>query len=95
LIKENMKKEDKKKKIYSTTNFHIASWLLQNDIELKDIDWTNKRRAQFIFDDFKDREILIQNFFKDVKIQKKITADQELKARMYAVNPPIEYDRSK
>ena len=90
-----MKKEDKKKKIYSTTNFHIASWLLQNDIELKDIDWADKRRAQFIFDDFKDRESLIQNFFKDVKIQRKITADQELKARMYAVNPPIEYDRSK
>ncbi len=88
-----MKKEDKKKKIYSTTNFHIASWLLQNDIELKDIDWADKRRAQFIFDDFKDRESLIQNFFKDVKIQRKITADQELKARMYAVNPPIEYDR--
>ena len=86
-------KKEKKKKIYATTNFHIASWLLQNDIELKDIDWTNRRRAQFIFDDFKDRETLIQNFFKDMKIQKKITSDQELKARMYAVNPPIEYDR--
>jgi len=90
-----MKKEDKKKKIYSTTNFHIASWLLQNDIELVDIDWADKRRAQFVFDDFKDRETLIQNFFKDIKIQRKITSDQELKARMYAVNPPIEYDRSK
>jgi len=90
-----MKKENKKEKVYSTTNFHIASWLLQNDIELKDIDWANRRRAQFIFDDFKDREGLIQNFFKDIKIQKKITSDQELKARMYAVNPPIEYDRTK
>ena len=88
-----MKKEDKKRKIYSTTNFHIASWLLQNDIELQDIDWADKRRAQFVFNDFKDRESLIQNFFKDTKIQRKITSDQELKARMYAVNPPIEYDR--
>ena len=88
-----MKKENKKNKIYSTTNFHIASWLLQNDIELKDIDWTNRRRANFVFKDFKGREDLVQNFFKDVKIQKKITSDQELKARMYAVNPPIEYDR--
>ena len=88
-----MKKEDKKKKIYSTTNFHIASWLLQNDIELTEIDWTNSRRAQFIFNDFTDREVLVQDFFKDIKIQKKITSDQELKARMYSVNPPIEYDR--
>lgn len=88
-----MKKANKRKKIYSTTNFHIASWLLQNGIEIEKIDWINKRRAQFIFKDFEDREILIQDFFKDVKIQKKIIADQELKARMYAVNPPIEYDK--
>ena len=93
--KENMAKENKKRKTYPTTNFHIASWLLQNSIELKEIDWTNKRRAQFIFEDFEDREVLIQDFFKDEKIQRKIIADQELKARMYAVNPPIEYERPK
>ncbi len=82
------------KKIYSTTNFHIASWLLQNQITLEEIDWTNPRRAQFIFNDFKERDILVQNFFKEVKIQRKITSDQELKARMYADKPPVEYERS-
>ena len=90
-----MKKENKKKKIYSTTNFHIASWLRQNDIELKEVNWDNPRRANFIFDDFEDREVLVHDFFKDEKIQKKITADQELKAWMYADKPPVEYDRPK
>ena len=87
--------KDNKKKIYKTTNFHIASWLLMNDITLEDIDWANRRRAEFIFKDFKDRETLIKDFFKQKQLQKKITSDQELKARMYAVNPPVEYDRSR
>jgi len=75
------------------TSSYIASWLLQNDIELREIDWADPRRANFIFGDFKGRETLIQDFFEDVKIQGKITSDQKLKARMYAVNPPIEYDK--
>ena len=83
-----------KEKIYRTTNFHIAVWLLMNNIDLEEIDWSeNKRRAQFVFKDFKDRDILVQDFFKQEQIQSYISSSQELKARMYAANSPIEYDR--
>lgn len=82
-----------KEKIYKTTNFHIAVWLLMNGIVLKDVDWANKRRAQFIFSDFPDRDVLVNDFFKQEALQKYINCSQELKARMYASNPPIEYGR--
>ena len=85
-----------KKKIYRTTNFHIAVWLLMKGTILQEVDWSeDRRRAQFVFEDFKDREILIQDFFKQEQIQSYISNSQELKARMYATNSPIEYDRSK
>jgi len=82
-----------KQENYKTTNFHIASWLIMNEKKLLSVDWTNKRRAEFVFDDFKDREKLVDDFFKQELIQKKISADQELKARMYASHSPEQYDR--
>lgn len=85
----------KEEKIYKTTNFHIAVWLMMNSIPLKDIDWNNKRRAQFIFDDFVDRDTLVNDFFKQEQLQNYISSSQELKARMYAVNSPEIYDRDK
>jgi len=39
-------------------------------------------------------EALVNNFFKQEMLQKKISADQELKARMYASHSPEQYDRS-
>lgn len=85
----------KEEKIYKTSNFHIAVWLLMNGISFQKVDWSEgKRRAQFVFEDFKDREVLVQDFFKQEQLQSYISNSQELKARMYAVNPPIEYDRS-
>jgi len=87
------KKNIMKQKIYKTTNFHIAVWLLMSGISLSDVDWTNKRRAQFVFEDFSDRDTLVNDFFKQEQLQKYISGSQELKARMYAVNPPIEYER--
>lgn len=81
------------KKIYKTTSFHIASWLLMNDIPLERVHWQSKRRAEFVFKDFKDREVLVDAFFKEKLLQKKITTDQELKARMYANYSPTEHDR--
>ena len=83
----------KDNKEYKTTNFHIASWLIMNEKLLLDINWSNSRRAEFIFEDFKDRETLVNNFFKQELLQKKISADQELKARMYANNSPEVYDK--
>jgi hypothetical protein len=82
-------------KTYKTTNFHIASWFLMNDIELLSVDWGERRRAEFVFADFKEREQLVNNFFKEEILQKKISADQELKARMYANNSPEVYDKHK
>jgi len=85
-----------KKKIYKTTNFHIAVWLLMNGIILQEVDWSGgRRRAEFVFEDFEDSEVLIQDFFKQEQLQSYISNSQELKARMYATNSPIEYDRSK
>ena len=83
-----------KKEEYITTNFNIAVWLLMNRISIKDIDWSkNPRRADFIFDDFEGREELIEEFFKNEKVQSYISSSQELKARMYATNSPKQYDR--
>jgi len=78
--------------LYSTTNFQIAGWLMLNDIPLLDIKW-KRRRCEFIFQDFDTREELIAEFFKEEKLQKWISTTQELKARMYADQPPIEFDR--
>ena len=89
-----VKKMKKEKKIYRTTNFHVAVWLLMNGVTLNEVDWANKRRAQFVFEDFTDRNTLVNDFFKQEQLQKYISGAQELKARMYAVNPPVEYDRS-
>jgi len=81
------------KEQYKTTNFHIASWLIMNEKKLLSVDWANKRRAEFVFEDFKEREKLVDDFFKQEMLQKKISADQELKARMYASHSPETYDR--
>jgi len=91
-MENNMKKEEEK--IFKTTNFHICVWLQMNGCTLKSIDWTNSRRANFVFDDFEDRETLVNNFFKQEQIQSYISISQETKARMYSNNPPVEYDRT-
>jgi len=89
------------KKIYETTNFNICVWLQMNNIALQKVIWSKEehglrrvRRATFFFEDFKDREVLVQDFFKQEQLQKWISISQETKARMYAVNPPVEYDRT-
>ena len=79
-------------KEYSTTNFQIAAWLMLNDTPLLDIKW-KRRRCEFIFEDFDKREEMTAQFFKEEQLQKWISTSQELKARMYADQPPIEYDR--
>lgn len=78
--------------IYSTTNFQVAVWLMINGMDLQNVVW-KRRRAEFLFKDFEGREDLIGEFFKEEKLQKWISASQELKARMYADQPPVEYDR--
>jgi hypothetical protein len=78
--------------MYSTTNFQIAAWLMINDIALEEVKWS-RRRAEFIFKDFDGREDLTSKFFKEEQLQKWISTTQELKARMYADQPPVEYDR--
>lgn len=78
--------------MYSTTNFQIAAWLILNDIPLEEVRWAG-RRAEFVFKDFEDREDVVSQFFKEEKIQKWISVTQELKARLYADQPPVEYER--
>jgi len=89
---KDMKKEEAN--LYRTTNFHIAVWLMMNGKSLKDVDWSNKKRAEFIFDDFEDRDTLVNDFFKQEQLQNYISSSQELKARMYAVHSPEVYDRN-
>ena len=48
---------------YRTTNFHIASWLLMNEKKLLSVDWGNKRRAEFVFEDFR----LVQQIREEIK----------------------------
>jgi hypothetical protein len=78
---------------YRTSNFHIAVWLMMNDIPIKDINWLNKRRAEFIFDDFEGREKLVNKFFTQEQLQSYIPNSQELKARMYTTHAPEIYDK--
>ena len=91
-MRENYKEMIMDNEMYSTTNFQIAVWLMVNDVQLEEVKWS-RRRAEFIFKDFDGREDLTSNFFKDEQLQKWISTTQELKARMYADQPPIEYDR--
>lgn len=91
-----MKKEENKEKKYSTTNFHIGSWLIMNGHKPLDAVWKtvdNKEWCEFIFEDFEGREELISAFFTDETTQKKILADQQLKQLMYANRPPRIYGR--
>ena len=89
-----MKREnDKKQKEYSTTNFHIGSWLIMNGYKPLRADWSDRERCEFVFEDFEGREELVNAFFSDETTQKKITADQELKQLMYANRPPRVYGR--
>jgi len=83
----------KKENLYRTSNFHIAAWLMMNDISLKEVEWNERNRATFVFDDFDDRDTLVQDFFKQEQLQKYISSSQKLKARMYAFQSPAIYDR--
>jgi len=87
--------ENEEVKHYRTTNFHISVWLQMNGRPLMDVDWTNRRRANFVFEDFEDRVTLVSAFFQQEQIQSYISVSQETKARMYSDNPPVEYDRTK
>ena len=78
---------------YRTSNFHIAVWLMMNGTTIKDINWLNKRRAEFVFDDFENREELVNKFFTQDQLQGYISNSQELKARMYATHAPEIYDK--
>lgn len=86
-----MKESPKEKNTYRTTNFHIAVWLLMNEVKLLDIEWADKR-AEFIFEEFENGEQLIQEFFKQDQLQKYISGSQKLKARMYAFQSPRVYE---
>ena len=77
---------------YKTSNFHIAVWLMMNGKPIKNINWLNKRRAEFVFDDFDDREEMVNKFFTQEQLQGYISNSQELKARMYASHSPEIYD---
>jgi hypothetical protein len=86
--------KNNEKKIYDTTNFHIAVWLMMNDRPLEEVDWANNKRAKFIFEDFDEREELVKSFFSQEQLQNYISNSQELKARMYSVNSPRIYERN-
>jgi len=94
-----MKKTDNKTAdTYETTNFHIASWFLMNDVPLIDVNWsrlgrTGRERATFVFETPESQEELVSQFFQEELLQKKITSDQELKRIMYANHSPVEYER--
>jgi hypothetical protein len=85
--------KEKEVSTYRTTNFHIAVWLMMNGIPLIEVAWSNKRRAEFVFNDFDNRETLVNDFFKQEQLQNYISNSQELKARMYSVHSPEVYDR--
>ena len=80
--------------LYHTTNFHIAVWLMMGGKNLREVDWSNSRRAEFVFEDFEDKDALVNDFFKQEQLQNYISSSQELKARMYAVHSPEIYERN-
>ena len=80
-------------KTYKTTNFHIAVWLMMNNINLISVDWIGKNRAEFVFEEFENSDDIVQSFFKQDQLQKYISNSQTLKARMYAFRSPNDYER--
>lgn len=50
-------------KYYSTSSFHLASFIYARGLELVNIDKTeSSSRAQFVFADSPERELLVQAF---------------------------------
>ena len=82
------KEEDmNKKENFETSQIHVVVWLQMNGFPIKEIIWSSDDRAVFVFKNFKGREKLIQDFFKEEKLQKYISVSQETRARMYACKP--------
>ncbi len=50
------------KKRYSTSSFYPACFLLAKGMRLIEIDRTNPRRCEFVFDDCPERERLLNDF---------------------------------
>lgn len=47
---------------YRTSDLYIAAWLLSRGLELKDINWSNRQRCDFIFEDKPERPELVRQF---------------------------------
>ena len=91
-----MKKENHntflKKEIFHTEDFYLTAFLITNDLQLINIDRTNPRRCQFVFQDNSKREKLVQSYNFAISGSKEILVDarkfanaiKDLKTKLYS-----------
>jgi len=75
------------KKQFTLSDFYLAAFLRAKGLELLNIDFTNPRRALFVFEDKKDRQTLVEDFlFGRAKIEPKgfVSAIKELKQLLHS-----------
>jgi hypothetical protein len=77
---------------YETHDFYLAAWFLMNGIDLK-IKNRDNNKMIFVCDDFQDRDVLINSFYKFNVLQKYIVSIKSLKNKMYSKNPPVIYQK--
>jgi len=72
---------------FQTSDFYTAAFLLSQDFKLITLSRKNPRRVFFVFEDRKDREKLIEDFFRSKAIiepRKFVSAIKELKSLIYS-----------
>lgn len=73
-------------KTFSTDNFQLASYLLSEACKLLSVDKTNPKRANFVFEDTKERKSLTDKFLSyqaSVEPHKFFSAQKDLKQLIY------------
>lgn len=74
------------KRLFSTDNFQLASYLLSSSCSLHSVDKTNPKRVIFLFIDSLERERLTQEFLSyqgEVEPHKFFSAQKDLKQLIY------------
>lgn len=90
-----MQEENSEKEVFVTPVFNKAAWLVMNGCNLIDIDKTNRGRMIFVFEETEELKKIHDDFWRQEQIQRLIEAQQLLKTRMYADNPPLIFKKEK
>jgi len=74
-------------KQFESSDFYISAFLLAKEVKLLDVNRENPRRLSFVFEDFEDRQKLIEDFLLgrgSVEPKRYASAIKELKDLIHA-----------